>query len=200
MCSAIAVSTAVRSRDKDNVRSTAVEEQLKQKKSNFMNPAPLPVLDLSWALLRVQHHLPPLHLAWTLDSLRCLFSFFLNNLSCLAYFREIYRLNLLFRSSSSFIFSSSLYFPYGTQILRSPLSRIQRYQRFSHLRYDVPSMNFLDITFTCVLGGSYLPECGICWACDVCLAVNQSFLRRMVKHIIVIVYVCRHMPIDCITT
>jgi len=114
-----------------------------------------------------------------------LFILFFDSLACLAYFREIYRLNSLFRSSSSFIFSSSLYFPYGrvprTQNLRSPLSRTQRYQRFSHLRYDVPSVNFLDMTFTCVLGGSYLPECGICWACDVCLAANQFFLRRMVR-------------------
>ena len=137
---------------------------MKQKRSNFLKPAPLAALDLSWVLLRVQHHLPPLDLAWTRDSLRCLF--FFDSLACLAYFREIYRLNSLFRSSSSFIFSSSLYFPYGrvprTQNLRSPLSRTQRYQRFSHLRYDVPSVNFLDITFTCVLGGSYLPECGIC--------------------------------------
>ena len=62
----IAVSTAVRSSHKDNVRSTAVEEQLKQKTSpTFWAQLHLPALDLSWALLRIQHHLPPLDLAWT---------------------------------------------------------------------------------------------------------------------------------------
>ena len=37
-----AVSSDVRSRHKDNFRCSAVEEQLKQKKSNFLNPAPPP--------------------------------------------------------------------------------------------------------------------------------------------------------------
>ena len=48
------------------MRSSAVEKQLKQKKSNFQSPAPPPALELFWANLRVQHHLPPLDLAWTL--------------------------------------------------------------------------------------------------------------------------------------
>ena len=62
----IAVSTAVRSSHKDNVRSTAVEEQLKQRVVQLSEPRlHLPALDVSWALLRVQHHLPPLDLAWT---------------------------------------------------------------------------------------------------------------------------------------
>ena len=48
---ATAVSTGVRSSHKDNVRSTAAEEQVKQKKSNFLSPAPPPC---SWSLLDPQ--------------------------------------------------------------------------------------------------------------------------------------------------
>ena len=50
---------------KDNVRSTAVEKQLRQKKANSQAQLHLPTLDLFWANLRVQHHLLPLDLAWT---------------------------------------------------------------------------------------------------------------------------------------
>ena len=49
---------------KDNVRSPAVEKQLRQKKSNFQAQLHL-LLSSVWANLRVQHHLPPLDLAWT---------------------------------------------------------------------------------------------------------------------------------------
>ena len=41
---------------KDNFRSSAVEKQLKQKKSNFQAQLHLPILDLFCANLRVQHH------------------------------------------------------------------------------------------------------------------------------------------------
>ena len=51
---------------KDNVCGTAVRGQLKQKiNPTFWAQLHLPALDLSWALLRVQHHLPPLDLVWT---------------------------------------------------------------------------------------------------------------------------------------
>ena len=54
---------------KDNVRSSAVEKQLTQKKSNSQaQRLHLPNLDLFWAEMRVQHHLPPLDLAWTSKS------------------------------------------------------------------------------------------------------------------------------------
>ena len=50
---------------KHNVRCTAVENQLRQKKSNFQAQLYLPTLHLFWANLMVQHHLPSLDLAWT---------------------------------------------------------------------------------------------------------------------------------------
>ena len=65
---AIAVSTAVRNSHKDNVRSSAVEKQLKQKKSDFQDQLHLHTVDLLRANLRVQHHLAPLDLAWTRKS------------------------------------------------------------------------------------------------------------------------------------
>ena len=55
---------------KDNVRCTAVDEQLgqlKQRKSNLLAQLHLPTHDLFWANLRVQLQLPPLRsldLAW----------------------------------------------------------------------------------------------------------------------------------------
>ena len=55
----LAVPTATRNNHKDNVRSSAVGKQLKQKKSNLQGQLHLPPLDIFWALLRVQHH-PPL--------------------------------------------------------------------------------------------------------------------------------------------
>ena len=51
---------------KDNVRSTAVEKQRKQKTSpTFWAQLHLPALDLFWALLRAQHHVSPPDVAWT---------------------------------------------------------------------------------------------------------------------------------------
>ena len=47
-------------RHEDNVRCTAVEEQHEAKKVGLH----LPAHDPFWANLRVQLHLPPLHLAW----------------------------------------------------------------------------------------------------------------------------------------
>ena len=55
---ATAVSTAVRNSHKDNVCWSAVEKQLMQKKSNFHAQLHLPILDIFWANLKVQHHLP----------------------------------------------------------------------------------------------------------------------------------------------
>jgi len=49
---------------KDNVRSSAFEEQQMQNKSSFQAQLHLPTLDLFWANLGVQHHLPPLDLLW----------------------------------------------------------------------------------------------------------------------------------------
>ena len=55
---AIAVSTAVLGqRHKDNVRCTAVDEQLRQLEAKEVH---LPTHDLVWANLKVQLHLPPL--------------------------------------------------------------------------------------------------------------------------------------------
>ena len=53
---AIAVSIAMQNSHKDNVHSSAVGKQLKQKKSNSLSPAQLhfPALDLFWANLWVQ--------------------------------------------------------------------------------------------------------------------------------------------------
>ena len=53
---------------KDNVRSSVVGKQLKQKKSNTQAQLHLPALDLFWASLWVQHHLSPLDFAWTRKS------------------------------------------------------------------------------------------------------------------------------------
>ena len=48
---AIAVPTAMQNSHKDNIRSSAVGKQLKQKKSNYLSIAQhhLPALDLFWA-------------------------------------------------------------------------------------------------------------------------------------------------------
>ena len=62
------VPTAMHNSHKDNVRSSAVGKQLKQKKSSSQAQLHLPALDLFCANLRVQHHLPPLDLAWTRKS------------------------------------------------------------------------------------------------------------------------------------
>ena len=62
----------MRNSHKDNVRSSAVGKQLKQKKSNSLAQLHLPTLDLFWANLRVQHHLPPLDLACTRKSVQIL--------------------------------------------------------------------------------------------------------------------------------
>ena len=51
-----------------NVRSFAVEKRLKQKKSKPLAQQHLLALYLFWANLWVQHHLPPLDLAWTRKS------------------------------------------------------------------------------------------------------------------------------------
>ena len=61
---AIAVSTAVLGQNhKDNVRCTAVEEQLETKEVQLSQPSShLPTHDLFWANLKVQLHLPPLYL------------------------------------------------------------------------------------------------------------------------------------------
>ena len=60
---------------KDNVRCTAVEEQLKQKGSpTFAAQLHLLAHDLFWANLRVQHHLLTLDLAWPAK----VFNFFLS--------------------------------------------------------------------------------------------------------------------------
>ena len=77
-CHAVAVPTAMQNRvaTLDNVRSSAVGKQLKQKKSNSQAQLHLPALDLFWANSRVRHHLPPLDLAWTLfqpSSIKCLY-------------------------------------------------------------------------------------------------------------------------------
>ena len=64
---AIAVSTAVLGQShKDNIRSTAVEEQPEAKEVKLSQPSSTSLLrhDLFWANLRVQLHLPPLDLAW----------------------------------------------------------------------------------------------------------------------------------------
>ena len=66
---AIAVSTAVLGQShKDNVRCIAVDEQLETTRSErsptFAAQLHLSAHDLFWANLRVQHHLPPLDLAW----------------------------------------------------------------------------------------------------------------------------------------
>ena len=50
---------------RDNVCSSTVGKQLKQKKSNSQAQLSLPALDLFWADLWVQLHLPPLGLART---------------------------------------------------------------------------------------------------------------------------------------
>ena len=67
---AIAVPTVMRNSHKDNVRSSAVEKQLKQKKSSSPSTAQhhLTALDLFSAsfFLRVQLTLPPLAPTWTL--------------------------------------------------------------------------------------------------------------------------------------
>ena len=54
---AVAVSTAVLGSHKDNVRCTAVEEQLEAQLHLLAH-------DLFWAELKVQLHLPPLDLTW----------------------------------------------------------------------------------------------------------------------------------------
>ena len=46
---AIAVPTAMQNSHEDNVSSSAVGKQLKQKKSNFLAQLHLPALDLFWA-------------------------------------------------------------------------------------------------------------------------------------------------------
>ena len=60
----IAVSTAVLGQShKDNVRCTAVEEQLEAKEVQLSHPSSTSLLispDLFWANLKVQLHLPPL--------------------------------------------------------------------------------------------------------------------------------------------
>ena len=61
---AIAVSTAVLGQShKDNVRCTAVEEQLELKEVQLSQPSSTSLLMISSGL-RVQLHLPPLDLAW----------------------------------------------------------------------------------------------------------------------------------------
>ena len=59
-----AVSTAVLGQShRDNVRCTAVEEQLEAKEVQLLQPSShLPTYDLFWANLKVQLHLPPLDL------------------------------------------------------------------------------------------------------------------------------------------
>ena len=62
---AVAVSTAVLGQShKDNVRCTAVEQQLEAKEVQLSQPRQLhlPTRDLFWANLKVQLHLPPLDL------------------------------------------------------------------------------------------------------------------------------------------
>ena len=63
---AIAVSTAMLSCHKDNIRCTAVEEQPEAKEVQLSQPSFTSLLmhDLFWANLRVQLHLPTLNLAW----------------------------------------------------------------------------------------------------------------------------------------
>ena len=61
---ATGVKTVVQIRvTKNDVCSSTVEKQLRQKKSNFQAQLHLHTLDLFWANLRVQHHLPPLDIA-----------------------------------------------------------------------------------------------------------------------------------------
>ena len=61
---AIAVSTAVLGQShKDNVRCTAVDEQLEAKEVQLSQPSSTFLLMISSGL-RVQLHLPPLDLAW----------------------------------------------------------------------------------------------------------------------------------------
>ena len=62
----IAVSNAVLGRvTKTMSVALLLRNDPKRKKSNFRSPAPLSAHDLFWANLRVQHHLPPLDLAWS---------------------------------------------------------------------------------------------------------------------------------------
>ena len=65
---AVTVPTAVRNRVTKTMSVAPLVETTGAKEVQLLSPAPPPTVDVFWANLKVQHHLPPLDLAWTRKS------------------------------------------------------------------------------------------------------------------------------------